>query len=214
MPDKPVSEIRREYSSRGLHRRDLSPNPFQQFHKWFEEARAAGLLEPNAMTLSTAGADGRVTARTVLLKAYDEKGMVFFTNYGSRKSLQMAENPHCALHFLWLPLERQLAITGTASRISHKESLTYFINRPIGSRIGAWVSDQSRTISSRKLLQKKFHEMMRKFRDGDVPLPDAWGGFRVEPDSFEFWQGGEHRLHDRFLYTRDAEGWGIDRLQP
>ncbi len=167
------------------------------------------------MTLATATAAGQVSARTVLLKAYDEKGFVFFTNYGSRKSKEIEENPHVALLFAWLPLERQVSIRGKATRISHTESLAYFMSRPVGSRVGAWVSEQSRAVSSRKLLEAKFHEMMEKFRDGQVPLPDFWGGFRVEPESMEFWQGGANRLHDRFLYTKDAERrWETERLQP
>jgi len=214
MNDERIDALRREYSAGGLHRHDLAPDPFDQFRSWFGQAREAGLLEPNAMTLSTADAGGRVTARTVLLKAFDGRGFVFFTNYGSRKAAQIAANPHVSLLFAWLPLERQTAITGRAEKISAAESLAYFASRPLGSRIGAWVSDQSRAISSRKLLEMKFREMVEKFRDGRVPLPDSWGGFRVVPDAFEFWQGRENRLHDRFEYTRSAAGWEITRLQP
>ncbi len=211
----PIDALRREYTSRGLHRRDLAQNPVDQFRTWFLQAREAGLLEPNAMTLATATAAGQVSARTVLLKAYDEKGFVFFTNYESRKSREIEENSSVALLFPWLPLERQVSIQGQATRISHGESLAYFMSRPIGSRIGAWVSEQSRAVSSRKLLEAKFHEMMEKFRDGEVPLPSFWGGIRVEPKSIEFWQGGANRLHDRFLYTRDGTGhWSVERLQP
>ncbi|MEX1117304.1 MAG: pyridoxamine 5'-phosphate oxidase [Terrimicrobiaceae bacterium] len=210
-----IDALRREYTSRGMHREELPENPVDQFRSWFNQAREAGLLEPNAMTLATATAAGRVSARTVLLKAYDEKGFVFFTNYGSRKSREIAENASAALLFAWLPLERQVSIQGQAIKISHAESLAYFMSRPMGSRIGAWVSDQSRVISSRKLLEAKFHEMMEKFRDGQVPLPEFWGGIRVEPDSIEFWQGGANRLHDRFLYTKKASNqWGLERLQP
>jgi len=213
--DARVAALRREYTTRGLDDGDLDPDPIAQFRIWFDQARDAGLLEPNAMTLATADAKGRVTARAVLLKAYDERGFVFFTNFGSRKCMQIAENPHAALHFLWLPLERQISISGRAERISSAESLAYFMSRPVGSRVGAWVSDQSRVISSRKLLEIKFHEMMEKFRDGKVPLPDFWGGIRIVPDEVEFWQGGANRLHDRFLYTsQPAGGWQIGRLQP
>ncbi|GAB4168464.1 MAG: pyridoxamine 5'-phosphate oxidase [Terrimicrobiaceae bacterium] len=218
MASQPVADLRREYTSKGLRREDLDANPVGQFRRWFEEARAADLLEPNAMTLSTASPTGLVTSRTVLLKAYDDRGFVFFTNYGSRKAGQIAANPSVSLLFAWLPLERQVAIGGKAEKISHAESLTYFLSRPVGSRIGAWVSDQSRIISSRALLEKKFHEMMEKFRDGKVPLPDFWGGYRVVPESIEFWQGGKNRLHDRFLYERkrtpDGDSWEIQRLQP
>jgi len=210
-----IDALRREYTSRGLLRDNLAPNPVDQFRAWFNQAREAALLEPNAMTLATATAKGHVSARTVLLKAFDEKGFVFFTNYGSRKSREIEENPSAALLFAWLPLERQVSIQGKATRISHAESLAYFMSRPIGSRIGAWVSEQSRVVSSRKLLEAKFHEMMEKFRDGHVPLPHFWGGIRVEPQAMEFWQGGANRLHDRFLYTREAASyWSIERLQP
>lgn len=210
-----LAALRREYAAIGLREEDLASSPIVQFRKWFEEARTAELLEPNAMTLATSDASGQVTARTVLLKAFDDSGFVFFTNYGSRKAAQIAENPHAALLFPWLALERQVSISGRAERISHGESLAYFLSRPIGSRIGAWVSEQSRTISSRKLLEAKFLEIKEKFRDGKIPLPDFWGGFRVVPESVEFWQGGANRLHDRILYSRDAQGeWQISRLQP
>ena len=215
LTDQELAALRREYHAGGLTRQNLEADPLAQFRRWFVQAREAKLLEPNAMTLATASKDGRVSARAVLLKALDERGFVFFTNYGSRKAAQIEENPQVALHFLWLPLERQVTICGRAERISTAESLAYFASRPLGSRIGAWVSQQSRVISSRKLLEIKFHEMMEKFRHGEVPLPDFWGGYRVVPDSYEFWQGGENRLHDRFLYTRGAEGqWMIERLQP
>ncbi len=208
-----IDNLRQEYTSQGLRREDLDPDPIAQFQKWFEQARTAGILEPNAMTLSTADAAGCVSSRTVLLKAYDQRGFVFFTNYGSRKARQIAENAQVSLLFPWLALERQVAVLGKAERISHAESLRYFMSRPFGSRIGAWVSDQSRVISSRKLLEDKFRQMMEKFRDGQVPLPDFWGGYRVEPSSLEFWQGGSSRLHDRFFYTGGGP-WTIERLQP
>jgi len=214
MDREELAALRREYQKGGLHRSDLDPDPVAQFRRWFQQAVEAELLEPNAMTLATAGADGRVTARTVLLKAFDARGFVFFTNYGSRKALQIAENPWVSLLFAWLPLERQVEVCGRAVRIGAAESLAYFASRPFGSRLGAWVSQQSRVIPSRKLLEMKFEEMRRKFADGKVPLPDWWGGYRVEPETIEFWQGGEGRLHDRLRYRRDAEGWGIDRLQP
>lgn len=208
-----IDNLRQEYTSQGLRREDLDPDPIAQFQKWFEQARTAGILEPNAMTLSTADAAGCVSSRTVLLKAYDQRGFVFFTNYGSRKARQIAENAQVSLLFPWLALERQVAVLGKAERISHAESLRYFMSRPRGSRIGAWVSDQSRVVTSRKLLEDKFHQMMEKFRDGQIPLPDFWGGYRVEPVSFEFWQGGASRLHDRFFYTGGGP-WVIERLQP
>lgn len=167
------------------------------------------------MTLATADRSGFVTARTVLLKAYDDRGFVFFTNYTSQKALQIAENPHAALLFPWLPLERQVSVSGLVEKISTTESLAYFMSRPLGSRVGAWVSHQSQVVSSRKLLETKFHEMMEKFRNKEVPLPDFWGGFRVVPQQIEFWQGGAYRLHDRFRYVlADGEKWEINQLQP
>jgi pyridoxamine 5'-phosphate oxidase len=214
-----VAALRRSYEQGVLRREDLHEDPIEQFRRWFEEARAAALLEPNAMTLATADSTGRVTARTVLLKAYDQRGFVFFTNYGSRKATQLAENPNAALLFTWLPLERQLAITGRAERISTAESISYFLSRPFGSRLGAWVSDQSRIVSSRSLLEAKFAQLKEKFADGQIPMPEWWGGIRIVPDSLEFWQGGQNRLHDRFLYQRAGPDpsygpWQIERLQP
>jgi len=214
MTDKELFDLRREYTLKGLDRDDLLADPISQFRVWFEQAQAAKLLEPNAMTLSTASGTGKVSARTVLLKAYDSEGFVFFTNYGSRKAREIAENSYVALHFLWLPLERQILIAGKAEKISLHESLAYFMSRPTKSKIGAWVSEQSRTISSRRLLEAKFRQMMEKFRDGEVPLPDKWGGYRVTPEEMEFWQGGESRLHDRFQYLRQGDSWVIERLQP
>ena len=211
-----IAELRREYGHReALHRKSLDDSPIEQFRKWFTEARSAGIVEPNAAVLSTANGDGEVTSRMVLLKAYDERGFVFFTNYGSRKAQDIAVNTHCSFLFPWVNLERQVIICGRASRISHAESLAYFLSRPLGSRLGAWVSDQSRVISSGALMKKKFSEMVEKFRAGDIPLPDFWGGYRIVPHRIEFWQGGENRLHDRFLYTRKSNDlWSIERLQP
>jgi pyridoxamine 5'-phosphate oxidase len=210
-----LADMRRDYRTRGLEINELRPDPVDQFRQWFGQAQEAELLEPNAMTLATADASGKVTARTVLLKAFDERGFVFFTNYESRKAKQMAENAQVALLFAWLPLERQVSICGTAAKISTAESLAYFASRPFGSRLGAWVSQQSKVIPSRKLLEMKFEEMKRKFADGEVPLPDFWGGFRVVPTTIEFWQGASNRLHDRFLYSRSgANEWVIERLSP
>jgi pyridoxamine 5'-phosphate oxidase len=210
-----VSQLRRDYSTRGLRRADLNPDPFAQFRLWFQEAQQGNLLEPNAMTCATADRTGRVTARTVLLKAFDSRGFVFFTNTGSLKARQIAENPQAALLFAWLPLERQVSISGTVEKITTAETLAYFASRPFGSKLGAWVSQQSSIIPSRKLLEMKFEEMKAKFANGDVPLPDFWSGYRVHPLTIEFWQGGKDRLHDRFLYTRQPDGsWTIDRLSP
>jgi pyridoxamine 5'-phosphate oxidase len=216
-----IAQLRRDYRRDGLRRADLDPDPVAQFRLWFEQAIAAELLEPNAMVLGTS--DGRrPSVRTVLLKAYDSRGFVFFTNYGSRKAREIGGNPHVSLLFPWYGLERQLAILGRAERISTAESLAYFVSRPYGSRLGAWVSEQSSVIDSRRILEMKWEEMKRRFAAGDVPLPSAWGGVRVVPTEFEFWQGRENRLHDRFRYRReeaepraDAERpWTIERLAP
>jgi len=210
------ADLRQDYRAGELRRGDLAPDPFRQFDPWFKEALACPqITEPNAMTLATSGGDGRVTARTVLLKAWDEKGFVFFTNYTSQKARQIGENPQAALLFAWLPLERQVSLCGRAEKISLAESLAYFVSRPLESKIGAWVSQQSTIITSRKILEMKFAEMSRKFSQGEIPLPDFWGGFRVVPQTVEFWQGRSSRLHDRFLYTRtDAGEWEIERLSP
>lgn len=212
-PHPDVAALRREYCREGLRRADLTENPVAQFRKWFHEATAADLVEPNAMVLSTT--DGqRPSSRTVLLKAYDERGFVFFTNYESRKARDMAANDNVSLLFPWYALERQASILGRAERIGAAESLAYFASRPHGSRLGAWVSQQSAVINSRKLLEMKWEEMKRKFAEGEVPLPSFWGGYRVVPSEFEFWQGRENRLHDRFRYTRSDGAWTVERLAP
>jgi pyridoxamine 5'-phosphate oxidase len=210
-----VADLRRDYRQQALDREDLNAQPVQQFRQWFDQACSAELTEPNAMTLACADATGKVSARTVLLKAFDEKGFVFFTNYESRKSKALESNPKAALLFPWLDLERQVEINGTAEKISTAESLAYFTKRPIGSRVGAWVSRQSSIITSRSLLEAKFEEMMTKFKNGEVPLPDFWGGWRIVPEEIEFWQGRSNRLHDRFRYILTTEGtWDINRLSP
>ena len=208
-----VAALRREYTREGLRRTDLDPDPIAQFRQWFGEAASAELVEPNAMVLGTT--DGkRPSSRTVLLKAYDERGFVFFTNYESRKAREIATNHDVSLLFPWYPLERQVGILGRAERISAAESLAYFTSRPHGSRLGAWVSQQSTVVSSRQFLEMKWDEMKRKFADGEVPLPSFWGGIRVVPTEIEFWQGRENRLHDRLRYTRSGDAWTIERLAP
>lgn len=209
-----LGALRKEYSTRGIDREDLDDDPVRQFDRWFEEARSAGLHEPNAMSLATANASGELGIRTVLLKLYDARGFVFFTNYGSRKARDIAENAHVALLFPWIPLERQVKITGRAEKIATAESLRYFQSRPRGSQIGAWVSNQSQPLTSRQMLEGTFRKMQEKFREGKVPLPDFWGGYRVVPETIEFWQGRQNRLHDRFEYRRSGEGWDVRRLMP
>ncbi len=209
-----LGQWRKEYSDRGLRRAELMPDPVDQFAEWFRQANESGIAEPNAMSLSTLGADGMPFQRVVLLKYFDAGGFVFFTNYGSRKAVQIAANPQVSLLFPWIALERQVAVQGRAERISAAESLKYFASRPRDSQIGAWVSNQSEVIGSRGVLMRKLEEVKRKFREGEVPLPSFWGGYRVVPASVEFWQGGPARLHDRFLYQRDGENWRIERLSP
>jgi pyridoxamine 5'-phosphate oxidase len=212
--DSEIHSLRVDYTHEPLTEESLKSDPIAQFRLWFEEARASGLPEPNAMTLGTADRTGRVSCRTVLLKAYDNRGFVFFTNYGSRKAQQIAENPRAALLFPWVALARQIEIAGPVEKISAAESIAYFMSRPIGSRLGAWVSDQSQIISSRNVLLAKFEELKNKFADGDIPKPDFWGGYRVIPETIEFWQGGVDRLHDRFLYTQKNRTWSHVRLSP
>ncbi len=196
-----------------MSRADLAPDPVAQFRRWFTQALEAQIVEPNAMVLGTT--DGRrPSARSVLLKAYDERGFVFFTNYESRKAQEIASNDRVSLLFPWYPLERQVSILGRAERISTTESLAYFASRPHGSRLGAWVSQQSSVITSRQLLEMKLEEIKKKFADREVPLPSFWGGFRVVPSEIEFWQGRENRLHDRFRYTPAGTDWTIERLSP
>jgi pyridoxamine 5'-phosphate oxidase len=209
-----ISHLREEYRREALDRDTLNPDPMEQFKAWFGQAQSAQLREPNAMVLATVDADGQPFNRTVLLKRLDERGLVFFTNFESRKARHMADNPKVSVLFLWLDLERQVSINGTAERISAAESLSYFATRPLGSRLGAWTSQQSTVIKSRSLLEAKLEEMKRKFADGKIPLPSFWGGYRINPQSYEFWQGRQNRLHDRFLYSKSGDTWEIERLQP
>ena len=208
-------ESRSEYNRGALEVNELALNPFDQFTVWFNEARAAKVIEPNAMSLATAGGNGRPLARTVLLKSYDERGFVFYTNLQSRKGRQLGENPEASLLFPWLALERQVIVCGRVEAVSREETVEYFATRPRGSQLGAWVSPQSSVITTRQVLEEKLDEMKRKFGDGPIPPPDGWGGFRVVPRDIEFWQGRASRLHDRFLYTRTSQDlWTIERLAP
>lgn len=209
-----IGDMRRDFESEGLDRDALDNNPVRQFQGWFEDAREAGILEPNAMSLATTGSSGMPDLRTVLLKYFDEHGFVFYTNYGSRKAREIEENPRAALLFPWLGLNRQVRIQGAVEKVSKSESLRYFASRPRGSQIGAWVSEQSKAITSRGLLEQKVAEIKRKFTEGEVPLPSFWGGYRIVPERIEFWQGRPSRLHDRFEYVREGDAWLIQRLQP
>ncbi|MGP4844496.1 pyridoxamine 5'-phosphate oxidase [Marinobacter sp. 1Y8] len=209
-----ISDMRRDFESDGLDRDALNDDPVKQFEIWFDHAREAGVLEPNALSLGTARPDGMPGLRTVLLKYFDASGFVFFTNYGSRKANELDGNPQAAMLFPWIALNRQVIVQGKVEKVSKAESLRYFASRPRGSQIGAWVSDQSQVITSRGLLEQKVAEIKQRFSDGEVPLPSFWGGYRVVPDRIEFWQGRPSRLHDRFEYVRDGEQWRIQRLQP
>ncbi len=209
-----ISAYRQDYQNIPLTRDQLQADPMQQFTLWFEQACKAGILEPNAMSLATVAADGQPSLRTVLLKFFDAQGFVFYTNFGSRKAREIADNPRVALLFPWVELARQVTVIGTAHRISTVESARYFASRPRDSQLGAWVSRQSEVISSRQLLVQQFEKAKRKFLEGKIPLPDFWGGYRVVAHSMEFWQGQTSRLHDRFLYSRRESGWSLERLAP
>ena len=210
-----LSDLRREYTLAGLKESDLDPNPFKQFDIWFQQALAAGLPEPNAMTLATATLDGKPSARIVLLKGFDEGGFVFFTNYESQKGRELLANPRAALVCYWIELERQVRISGGVSRVSVEESEEYFQSRPLGSQLGAWASQQSEVVGGRKILEDKLEQLTREYQTKPVPLPPHWGGYRVAPETLEFWQGRPNRLHDRLRYTRQSSSqWLIERLSP
>ncbi|MEV4803000.1 pyridoxamine 5'-phosphate oxidase [Nonomuraea sp. NPDC049421] len=208
-----LAGLRRTYEGEPLLESDLAPDPVDQFTTWFQEALDAGLPEPNAMVLATASAGGRPSARTVLLKGYDERGFVFYTNYESRKGRDLAENPRASLMFPWHPVRRQVRVEGTVTRLSHEESAEYFSSRPYGSRIGAWASRQSAVVRSREELDARYAELAARWPE-DPPVPDFWGGFRVHPIEVEFWQGQLDRMHDRLRYRRTRPGWVIERLAP
>jgi pyridoxamine 5'-phosphate oxidase len=209
-----ASILRREYTRAGLHEADVDSDPMIQFRRWFENALDANLHEPNAMILATAKQNGHPSARTVLLKGYDERGFVFYTNYEGRKAVELEANLACALLFYWGELERQVRIEGRASRLSKEESDAYFASRTRGSRLGAWASEQSRTVEDRNVLEERVKALEVEYEGREIPRPPFWGGYRVEPDSIEFWQGRENRLHDRLVYRRIREGWKLERLQP
>jgi len=210
-----IDTIRRDYLQGGLNRENLLDNPVEQFKVWLQQAIDYGLNDPTAMTVATVSAEGEPSQRIVLLKEVDDRGFVFYTNLESRKAQELAQNPNISLHFPWHSMERQVKVSGRVERVSAAESLKYFLSRPKESQLAAWASAQSRPVSSRQLLMQQFQSMKQKFSEGDVPLPDFWGGYRVSVRQIEFWQGGANRLHDRFVYTREsAQSWGIERLAP
>ena len=210
-----LTNLRNEYSAHGLRRADLHSDPLQQFGAWFAAALAADIRDVNAMSLATASPEGKPSVRIVLLKGFDERGFAFFTNYDSEKGQEIAANPQAALVFYWVQLERQVRISGRVEKTSREDSAAYFHSRPIGSQLGAWASRQSEIVDARQVLDARLLEMSERFANGDVPLPPHWGGFRLQPDKMEFWQGRPNRLHDRFRYSRRADStWQIDRLAP
>jgi len=209
-----LSEFRKEYAAHGIDRHELLDQPLAQFKAWFEQAKTAGVIEPNAMVLSTLGLDGFPSSRTVLLKAADERGFSFFTNYDSKKGEEITANPRATLLFPWFSLERQIHITGSLVRTSEEESVTYFGRRPYGSQLGALASKQSEVIPNRQVLEARLAELKAKHPEGQVPKPTYWGGYRLIPTSFEFWQGRTNRLHDRFHYALNKGAWDIVRLSP
>ncbi|RTZ18154.1 pyridoxamine 5'-phosphate oxidase [Vibrio aquaticus] len=209
-----LEDIRREYTKGGLRRKDLLADPIAQFNFWLKQAVDANLTDPTAMTVATVDATGQPFQRIVLLKDVNSDGFIFYTNLGSRKAQQIEANSKVSLHFPWHPLERQVHITGVAEKLTAVENMKYFSSRPKSSQLAAIASKQSSRISARGVLEGKFLELKKKFESGEIPVPSFWGGYRIRPESIEFWQGGEHRLHDRFLFSREQEQWHIDRLAP
>ena len=209
------ADFRKEYMQRGLHESEVNADPFRQFQRWFDEARVATPIEPNAMALATVGDDGRPSLRMVLLKEMDERGFVFYTNYESRKGRELADTPWAALTFFWPEMERQIRIEGRVEPVSAEESDAYFHSRPVGSQLSASASHQSQVISGREALEERVAELSAQYQGREILRPDNWGGFRVIPDAIEFWQGRPNRLHDRLRYRLLADGrWQIERLAP
>ena len=209
-----LAEMREHYTRGGLSEAEAGRDPFALFRTWFDAAVMAQLFEPNALILATVGEGGKPSARAVLLKALDQQGFTSFTNYDSRKGIEFAANPHAAICFLWHPLERQVRIEGVVEKVTAKESDDYFAVRPLGSRLGAWASRQSNVIPNREYLENQHAELMAKYPDGNIPRPEFWGGYRLLPDVFEFWQGRPSRLHDRIRFRKAGAGWIKERLSP
>lgn len=210
-----LASMRIDYGLAGLHEKDLAKDPFRQFEAWFAEAEAAKVTEPNAMTLATVGRDGRPSARTVLLKAFDGRGFVFYTNHESRKGRELADHDWATLLFPWVMIERQVIAEGKVARVSREEAEVYFHSRPRASQLAAWASPQSTPIASRAVMEESYRAVEKKHQGGEVPLPPQWGGYRLTPDRVEFWQGRRSRLHDRLRYRREPGGdWVVERLAP
>lgn len=210
-----IGDLRKEYSHQGLSETEADPSPFQQFQTWFDQALSAQLLEPNAMILATVTAQGKPSARVVLLKHFDQQGFVFYTNYHSRKGQELTQNPWAALVFWWADLERQVRIEGWVEQVSEQESDAYFYSRPWGSRLGAWASEQSQVVRDRRVLEQRLVELEQQYQDQEVPRPPHWGGYRLVPTAIEFWQGRPNRLHDRLCYHHlEGGNWQIERLSP
>jgi len=209
-----IQGLRREYADHGLDRAELAPDPVVQFRLWFKQACDAGILEPNAFVLATVSPAAAPSTRVLLLKAFDQRGFTFFTNLRGRKALELDGNPRAAMTFPWVDLERQVHLRGKVESVDRAEAADYFRSRPYGSQLGAWASEQSRPVADRAELERRMGELRRLHPEGQVPLPPHWGGLRLVPDEVEFWQGRPSRLHDRFLYSRAATDWKIERLQP
>jgi len=214
MKNTDISAIRREYSFKDLDESKVNPDPFLQFSEWMDEAIKLGIIDPSAMILATASGSGKTSLRTVLLKGIESDGFLFYTNYESRKAKDISENPNASVLFFWKELERQIRISGEVIKISKEKSGEYFHSRPYESQLGALASEQSKIIPGRKYLEKRYKELKEKYNGGEIPLPSFWGGYKIIPDNFEFWQGRENRLHDRVCYLKEKGNWKIVRLAP